>query len=143
MKKIIISVLGLLIVGAGAFYVYEMKEESEMNTFVNETEMQKVNPTEVVNTETNVSTSNTSVVAPVKSFSLAQVAEHNRKEDCWMVINDSVIDVTSFISKHPGGDKIIKGCGIDATGYFNKVGAHMKGIAQTIVNKLTIGKLAK
>jgi cytochrome b involved in lipid metabolism len=71
------------------------------------------------------------------------VAGHASATDCWMVINGKVIDVSNFVSKHPGGDVIVQGCGKDATSYFNNVPQHLKGTAQTLVNKLAIGILAQ
>jgi len=54
------------------------------------------------------------------SYTLAQVAEHNTKDDCWMILDNGVYDVTSFIPDHPGGDKILRGCGKDATEMFTQ-----------------------
>lgn len=31
------------------------------------------------------------------------VLQHNRPEDCWIVIDNQVWDVTSFVPQHPGG----------------------------------------
>lgn len=54
------------------------------------------------------------------SYRLADVAEHNTREDCWAAIDGGVYDLTSWIDKHPGGsDKIIPLCGTDATDAFN------------------------
>lgn len=50
------------------------------------------------------------------------VATHNSASDCWMIINDVVYDVTDYISSHPGGSVITRGCGIDATTLFETQG---------------------
>jgi len=40
------------------------------------------------------------------------LSEHNSKEDCWIVYNKKVYDMTSYIPRHPGGeDKIAQNCG--------------------------------
>jgi cytochrome b involved in lipid metabolism len=54
------------------------------------------------------------------SYTLEDVAQHNSKEDCWLVINGEVYNVTDLIAggNHPGGEEILKGCGIDATELF-------------------------
>jgi len=38
-----------------------------------------------------------------KRYKLAEVAKHNTKEDCWIVIESRVYNVTKFIDHHPGG----------------------------------------
>ncbi|KAK0208354.1 hypothetical protein DFS33DRAFT_1371792 [Desarmillaria ectypa] len=49
-------------------------------------------------------------------FTLQQVAEHNTASSCWVIIKDSVYDVTDFLSEHPGGAQIVlKYAGKDAT----------------------------
>jgi L-lactate dehydrogenase (cytochrome) len=37
----------------------------------------------------------------------AEVAKHNSKNDCWIVLDSKAYDVTSFLSEHPGGAPII------------------------------------
>ena len=44
----------------------------------------------------------------------------NNKKDNWMVINNKVLDLTSWIKKHPGGPIIKNGLGKEATDLFNK-----------------------
>ncbi len=36
-------------------------------------------------------------------ISMQDVAKHNKKEDCWVVIHGRVYDLTKFIDSHPGG----------------------------------------
>lgn len=51
---------------------------------------------------------------------LSLVASHADATSCWTVISGNVYDLTSWIGKHPGGDKaILASCGIDATEMFN------------------------
>ena len=33
---------------------------------------------------------------------LEEVAKHNQENDCWVILNDSVYDVTEFMHVHPG-----------------------------------------
>jgi L-lactate dehydrogenase (cytochrome) len=45
-----------------------------------------------------------------------EIAKHNSKESCWVVIHGKAYDVTEFLPEHPGGPKIIlKYAGKDAT----------------------------
>lgn len=63
-------------------------------------------------------TDETSMTTPL---TMDEVAKHNTPQDCWMVIEGTVYDVTPFIAAgmHPGGEAILEGCGIDATELFN------------------------
>lgn len=62
------------------------------------------------------------------AITLAEVAKHSSREDCWLVAKNKVYNVTSFIDKHPGGDKILSGCGQDMTEFFNT--KHVKQFAE-------------
>lgn len=45
-----------------------------------------------------------------------EIAKHNSREDCWVIVNGRAYDVTEFLPEHPGGAKIIlKYAGKDAT----------------------------
>lgn len=55
-----------------------------------------------------------------KEVAQDELAKHSTKEDCWLQIDSNVYDVTNFVSKHPGKDAILFGCGKDATAMFNK-----------------------
>jgi predicted heme/steroid binding protein len=53
-------------------------------------------------------------------YTAADVAKHNKKDDCWVIIDGQVLDVTSFLPGHPGGEKaILLYAGRDATEEFN------------------------
>merc|ERR1711957_970634 len=39
-----------------------------------------------------------------KLYTLADVATHNSKASCWVVLDGKVLDVTTFLGDHPGGD---------------------------------------
>ena len=61
----------------------------------------------------------------VRNISAAEVALHASQSDCWTIVDGKVYDVTSFISRHPGGaDAIAKACGVDATKDFKSVKKH-------------------
>merc|ERR1739848_9026 len=55
-------------------------------------------------------------------LTLAEVAKHTTKTDCWVVVSDQVLNVTSFLSQHPGGElAILTFAGKDATEEFNMI----------------------
>ena len=54
-----------------------------------------------------------------KTFSKEEVAKHNTPEDCWSIVDGKVLDLTSYIDKHPGGAGFLKLiCGQDGTKAF-------------------------
>ncbi|KAK9326775.1 FMN-dependent dehydrogenase-domain-containing protein [Lipomyces starkeyi] len=51
-----------------------------------------------------------------------EIAKHNTKESCWVIVHGKAYDVTEFAPEHPGGQKIIiKYAGKDATKEFDPV----------------------
>lgn len=73
---------------------------------------------------------------------LSDIASHNTKSDCWIVINNKVYDVTNYLDEHPGGSSIIiEGSGKDSTEEFNQIG-HSKN-AHDILTKYEIGHINK
>ena len=60
-----------------------------------------------------------SQTAPAAGYTAAQVAEKNSRSNCWVIVNDSVYNLTDWITKHPGGSSsILSLCGGDATSAF-------------------------
>ncbi|KAF8473133.1 L-lactate dehydrogenase [Kalaharituber pfeilii] len=52
----------------------------------------------------------------------AEVAKHNSKDSCWVIVHGRAYDVTEFLPEHPGGSKIIlKYAGKDATEEFEPI----------------------
>ncbi|KAF3385906.1 Cytochrome b2 [Talaromyces pinophilus] len=50
------------------------------------------------------------------------VAQHNNKDSCWVIVHGKAYDVTEFLPEHPGGQKIIlKYAGKDATEEFEPI----------------------
>merc|ERR1740127_210567 len=55
-------------------------------------------------------------------ITLADVAKHTTKGDCWVVVNGQVLNVTGFLPNHPGGElAILTFAGKDATEEFNMI----------------------
>lgn len=52
----------------------------------------------------------------LRSLSLEEIAAHNTEQDCWMVIEGKVYDLTDYLPKHPTPAAIlIPWCGGEAT----------------------------
>ena len=52
-------------------------------------------------------------------FTMAEVAKHNTQEDCWIILDERVYDITKFIDSHPGGvGPVVNMAGKDATDVF-------------------------
>lgn len=78
----------------------------------------------------------------LKFYRLSEVALRNGKslDQCWIVIKDSVYDVTVFAAKHPGGPELVlEHAGKDCTKDFNDFG-HSND-AMKDLQKLKIGEL--
>merc|ERR1719181_667046 len=55
-------------------------------------------------------------------FTVEEVAKHNTKNDCWVILSGQVLDVTNFLSQHPGGElAILTFAGKDATEEFDMI----------------------
>jgi cytochrome b involved in lipid metabolism len=78
-------------------------------------------------------------------FTMQEVAKHNTKDDCWMVINGKVLDLTTYVS-HPGGDTYVPYCGTDGTQGFNDKGGidrNHSSYAFAMIDPYTIGEIGK
>ncbi|XP_057783629.1 cytochrome b5-like [Salvia miltiorrhiza] len=61
--------------------------------------------------------------AESKVFTYSDVSAHKTSDDCWVIINGKVYNVTSYLDEHPGGDEVILGqAGNDASQEFEDVG---------------------
>jgi len=67
------------------------------------------NNSKVTNTNEVVQEEETSMVV----YNLEEIKKHNKADDCWLLIDKKVYDVTEYIAsaKHPGGAAILEGCG--------------------------------
>jgi len=79
-------------------------------------------------------------------FSKEEVAKHNNAKDCWVILDGKVLNVTSFLKDHPGGElAIVTFAGKDATEEFDML-HDRKVIKKYGISQGTVthqGKLAK
>lgn len=74
------------------------------------------------------------------TLSLAEIQKHNLVKDCWVIVNNHVYDVTSFVSLHPGGAaNIISYCGQDMTQAF--LGQRHSSLADQKHSMMLLGPL--
>ena len=130
MNKILFSVIGLLLVGAVVFGSKELTRRSVSGNIPSDTEAstpvstsETPLPTKPTTAQESQATSNppaqTHTTATPTSYTMAQIQTHNSASNCWSAISDSVYNLTSFVSKHPGGERaILKICGADGTRLF-------------------------
>jgi cytochrome b involved in lipid metabolism len=76
--------------------------------------------------------------------SVTEVSKHATEQDCWVIVNNNVYDVTSFIPNHSGGPQaIIPFCGKDAKQAFdtrNGRGPH-PGRALEFLQSMLVGTI--
>jgi len=73
---------------------------------------------------------------------MAEVAKHNSKDDCWVVVNGQVLDATPFLAEHPGGAKaILLYAGKDASEEFNMI--HKPDVVEKYAPEIVLGPLSK
>lgn len=92
------------------------------------------------------STNSSPSSVPAMGILLSDVESHNTREDCWTAIDGGVYDVTKFISKHKGGDKILFACGKDASDMFNGKAPMSRvhsEIAKKLLSGMKVGELQK
>src|SRR3989338_3018213 len=95
-------------------------------------------PTAVDLGATNLPSGNDSAI------SASVVAQHNKQNDCWMVISGKIYNVTTYISLHPGGaGSISNGCGKDSSSLFaGTLGGHIhSALARSLLIPYYVGDL--
>lgn len=95
---------------------------------------------------TNIPMPNT-VAVPVGqtiTLSMSELAKHNSKTDCWLLINNNIYNVSSYMDMHPGAaSTIIPSCGKEATHAFDtkKQGQPHSSYADSLLKDYLVGSL--
>jgi len=76
-----------------------------------------------------------------KSFTREEIAKHNSREDCWVIIDGQVYDVTNYLINHPGGSQLIfRSAGGDCTQDFQAMFHSKRATAE--LEKILLGVVA-
>lgn len=77
---------------------------------------------------------------PSQEFTLEEVAKHNKAGDCWVIVKNVVMDLTSFLDNHPGGrESIVKYAGQDATESFDML--HEDNVIARYAPECVLGRI--
>ncbi|KIW28349.1 uncharacterized protein PV07_08022 [Cladophialophora immunda] len=58
----------------------------------------------------------------MKKLKSSEVAKHNHRQSCWIVLYGKVYDITDFLDGHPGGPQVLlRSAGQDATAEYESV----------------------
>ncbi|KAI3930470.1 hypothetical protein MKW92_034076 [Papaver armeniacum] len=75
-----------------------------------------------------------------KLYTVEEASKHNTKQDCWLILDGKVYNVTKYLDDHPGGDDVlVNATGRDAIEDFDFVG-HSKS-ARELMETYLIGEL--
>ncbi|KAF9130340.1 fatty acid alpha-hydroxylase [Mortierella sp. 14UC] len=78
-----------------------------------------------------------------KVFTQQEVAKHTKADDCWLIHNNKVYDVSDFVADHPGGEEfILDHAGKDVTALMKDELEHLHSDgAYEMLDELLIGSL--
>lgn len=122
MKKIFVYVIILFVIVGLSGIIYLFNLPSIENSYVkdlNQIESQNMQP-QIQDIEINQQDVSDNLKIETL-YTLKEIEKHNSKESCWSIIRKDVYDLTQWISRHPGGEKVILNiCGKDGTAFFEK-----------------------
>ena len=77
----------------------------------------------------------------IRGITMEEVKTHKQKNDCWVVIEGKVYDVTNYIRYHPGGDILLDAAGKDGTALYQHY--HPWVNVQALIGKYQVGYLTR
>jgi cytochrome b involved in lipid metabolism len=103
----IVILLVVVLIGVGVFLLTRKSDTPQSNSAPSTNSPSSIQPMDTTQPE-----------ASAGITSQEEVALHNKKTDCWTIINGKVYNITEYIPRHPGGDEILRACGVDGTSLF-------------------------
>ncbi|NCN07587.1 hypothetical protein GW933_02730 [Candidatus Falkowbacteria bacterium] len=89
----------------------------------------------------NYSVDNNVNISPTINLVFSEVSAHSSPDDCYLVINSKIYDLSSYIGKHPGGrDNITDNCGSEVTGVFASIHSNF---AWDLLSSYYVGDLSQ
>lgn len=80
------------------------------------------------------------MAASFPTYTWDEIKKHATEEDCWVVLNDNVLNVTKFLNEHPGGlDPIKDMAGEDITSSFESIGHSSTAVVRS--KQMIVGRL--
>lgn len=113
-RKIFPVLITLIVIGVALSWTSRMRLDRQI-----EEQVARDRQAAQVNKEASSSGEGNTSATPL--FTMDEIQKHATQDNCWFVIDGAVVDATKYIAsgKHPGGEKIVLGCGKDATALFN------------------------
>lgn len=116
-----ISIINILIFGSTLFFLGQQSEDVTIS-YAEDINRISVTPDPTVSVKTDILVAATPPVNIVKPTEtpLQKVTRHNQKNNCWIIYQGSIYDITAYFGSHPGGDQLmLQYCGKDATQAFD------------------------
>eukprot|EP00521_Asterionellopsis_glacialis_P008849 CAMPEP_0195285944 /NCGR_PEP_ID=MMETSP0707-20130614/3593_1 /TAXON_ID=33640 /ORGANISM="Asterionellopsis glacialis, Strain CCMP134" /LENGTH=570 /DNA_ID=CAMNT_0040345521 /DNA_START=85 /DNA_END=1797 /DNA_ORIENTATION=+ len=82
-----------------------------------------------------------STTKTLTQYTMAEVAKRNSPEEAWIVIDERVYNITNFVAKHPGGDKVLwnmagKDC-TDAFANYHSAAIYKRWLPPYLIGEVT------
>ena len=76
----------------------------------------------------------------MQTYTRAQVLEHNKEDDCYLIVHNKVYNMTSYLDDHPGGSELMmQHAGKDASLAFEAM--FHSANARTKLDQFCVGQL--
>ena len=84
------------------------------------------------------------IIPSVLGLSRREVARHITRQDCWIILDGKVYNVSALLNSHPGGvNAIFQLAGTDATTAFRAAHSEGSSAAYSSIEKYLVGNLAE